>query len=114
MTRVFDGRRLHVSISSVPFIAAAGGGGNDGQVTMTQAMQFSGFKGPFAEKIDTWNEKLYVVRPAPIRGRFLSSTILVVLFFCFALELTKSCAREAMMTQRRTPYGRKPHVICTG
>lgn len=31
------------------------------QVTMTQAMQFSAFKGPFAERIDVWNAKLYMV-----------------------------------------------------
>lgn len=29
---------------------------------MTQAMQFSAFKGPFAERIDVWNGKLYMVR----------------------------------------------------
>lgn len=28
---------------------------------MTQAMQFSAFKGPFAERIDVWNGKLYMV-----------------------------------------------------
>ncbi|CBJ31041.1 dynein heavy chain [Ectocarpus siliculosus] len=33
----------------------------DEQVTMTQAMQFSAFKGPFAERIDVWNGKLYMV-----------------------------------------------------
>ncbi|CAM9875058.1 unnamed protein product, partial [Sphacelaria rigidula] len=33
----------------------------DEQVTMTQAMQFSAFKGPFAERIDEWNGKLYMV-----------------------------------------------------
>ncbi|CAM9286674.1 unnamed protein product, partial [Phaeothamnion confervicola] len=31
------------------------------QVTMTQAMQFSAFKGPFAEQIDTWNTTLCTV-----------------------------------------------------
>lgn len=31
------------------------------QVTMTQAMQFSAFKGPFADRIDVWNGKLYMV-----------------------------------------------------
>jgi dynein heavy chain, axonemal len=33
----------------------------DEQVTMTQAMQFSAFKGPFEERIDVWNHKLFVV-----------------------------------------------------
>ena len=33
----------------------------DEQVTMTQAMSFSAFKGPFEERIDTWNHKLMVV-----------------------------------------------------
>jgi dynein heavy chain, axonemal len=28
---------------------------------MTQAMQFSAFKGPFADRIDAWNAKLYTV-----------------------------------------------------
>ena len=30
----------------------------DEQVTLTQAMTFSAFKGPFAERIDSWNEAL--------------------------------------------------------
>jgi Dynein heavy chain, N-terminal region 2 len=34
---------------------------HDKQVTMTQAMQFSAFKGPFADRIDAWNAKLYTV-----------------------------------------------------
>ena len=33
----------------------------DEQVTMTQAMQFSAFKGPFEERIEHWNHKLYVI-----------------------------------------------------
>eukprot|EP00968_Pinguiococcus_pyrenoidosus_P023959 scaffold4124_cov252-Pinguiococcus_pyrenoidosus.AAC.6 len=33
----------------------------DEHVTMTQAMQFSAFKGPFEERIDAWNAKLYMV-----------------------------------------------------
>jgi dynein heavy chain len=33
----------------------------DEQVTMTQAMQFSAFKGPFEERIERWNAKLFVV-----------------------------------------------------
>ena len=33
----------------------------DEQVTMTQAMQFSAFKGPFEERIERWNNKLFVV-----------------------------------------------------
>ena len=33
----------------------------DEHVTMTQAMQFSAFKGPFEERIETWNHKLYVI-----------------------------------------------------
>ena len=32
---------------------------------MTQAMQFSAFKGPFAERIDVWNAKLYMVSEHP-------------------------------------------------
>lgn len=36
---------------------------------MTQAMQFSAFKGPFAERIDVWNGKLYMVRSGEIRNR---------------------------------------------
>ena len=30
----------------------------DEQITMTQAMAFSAFKGPFEERIDIWNGKL--------------------------------------------------------
>jgi dynein heavy chain len=30
----------------------------DEQVTLTQAMTFSAFKGPFAQRIDLWNEAL--------------------------------------------------------
>ncbi|KAG5177491.1 dynein heavy chain and region D6 of dynein motor-domain-containing protein [Tribonema minus] len=33
----------------------------DEQVTMTQGMQFSAFKGPFAERIDAWNARLCMV-----------------------------------------------------
>jgi len=33
----------------------------DEQVTMTQAMQFSAFKGPFEERIDQWNDTLFTV-----------------------------------------------------
>ena len=33
----------------------------DEHVTMTQAMQFSSFKGPFEERIEAWNAKLYMV-----------------------------------------------------
>jgi dynein heavy chain len=32
----------------------------DEQVTMTQAMQFSSFKGPFEERISTWDSKLFI------------------------------------------------------
>lgn len=33
----------------------------DEHITMTQAMAFSAFKGPFEERIDAWNAKLYMV-----------------------------------------------------
>eukprot|EP00520_Triparma_pacifica_P000109 CAMPEP_0118637104 /NCGR_PEP_ID=MMETSP0785-20121206/2977_1 /TAXON_ID=91992 /ORGANISM="Bolidomonas pacifica, Strain CCMP 1866" /LENGTH=1671 /DNA_ID=CAMNT_0006528273 /DNA_START=118 /DNA_END=5134 /DNA_ORIENTATION=- len=33
----------------------------DEHITMTQAMAFSAFKGPFEERIDNWNSKLYMV-----------------------------------------------------
>jgi dynein heavy chain, axonemal len=33
----------------------------DEQITMTQAMQFSAFKGPFEERIEEWNDTLMVV-----------------------------------------------------
>jgi len=33
----------------------------DEHITMTQAMSFSSFKGPFEERIDAWNAKLFVV-----------------------------------------------------
>ncbi|GMH70086.1 hypothetical protein TrRE_jg13191 [Triparma retinervis] len=33
----------------------------DEHITMTQAMAFSAFKGPFEERIDLWNSKLYMV-----------------------------------------------------
>jgi len=33
----------------------------DEHITMTQAMAFSAFKGPFEERIDAWNSKLYMV-----------------------------------------------------
>ncbi len=35
---------------------------------MTQAMQFSAFKGPFANRIDVWNGKLYMVGLRAGRG----------------------------------------------
>lgn len=43
---------------------------------MTQAMQFSAFKGPFADRIDVWNGKLYMVSdlpwlPSPFSGSYL-------------------------------------------
>ena len=28
---------------------------------MTQAMQFSAFKGPFEERIEAWNHKLFII-----------------------------------------------------
>ena len=34
----------------------------DEHITTTQAMSFSAFKGPFEERIDTWNETLNTVR----------------------------------------------------
>lgn len=40
---------------------------------MTQAMQFSAFKGPFAERIDVWNGKLYMVSKGIIRVLEVSS-----------------------------------------
>ena len=33
----------------------------DEQVTLTQAMMFSAFKGPFEQRIDDWNHKLFIV-----------------------------------------------------
>ncbi|KAH8073158.1 dynein light chain binding protein [Aureococcus anophagefferens] len=33
----------------------------DEHVTTTQAMQFSAFKGPFEERIESWNHKLYII-----------------------------------------------------
>ena len=33
----------------------------DEHITTTQAMSFSAFKGPFEERIDTWNETLNTV-----------------------------------------------------
>ena len=33
----------------------------DEQVTMTQSMQFSAFKGPFETRIEQWNQKLYMI-----------------------------------------------------
>jgi len=33
----------------------------DEHVTMTQAMQFSAFKGPFEERISSWNHKLFII-----------------------------------------------------
>ena len=33
----------------------------DEHVTMTQAMQFSAFKGPFEERIESWNHKLFII-----------------------------------------------------
>jgi dynein heavy chain len=33
----------------------------DEHITTTQAMQFSAFKGPFEERIDEWNRKLYII-----------------------------------------------------
>ena len=45
---------------------------------MTQAMQFSSFKGPFAERIDVWNAKLYMVSVPTVRTHINQAVVAAV------------------------------------
>lgn len=60
---MYDCFAIHFLYSWIAACRIGGDAGVVSQVTMTQAMQFSAFKGPFAEAIDDWNNQLYMVRP---------------------------------------------------